>query len=306
MRDAEPTDRSGASAADAVSMSSEPPRNSYGAGGAGSCSRRAALRIGASAALGIGMARPSRGAERSNAITIGFSTYGMKTMGVADSLRTLGRIGYEGVELALMPGWPAEPKLLSSADRRGLHKQREDLGLRLDGLMLNVAPTESGAAARAVLDQFAAAAKLGRDLAGDVPVPIETVLGGRPNQWDDRKDAMARGLETWARWAEKDDSLIAIKAHVSGAMNTPERAEWLRRRVDSPVIKFNYDYSHFGLRAIPFEESMRLMIPNTVFIHAKDYIGVAEKFCHRRPVLPTRLRPGKKQYVGRLAGSRAF
>jgi sugar phosphate isomerase/epimerase len=64
--------------------------------------------------------------------------------------------------------------------------------------------------------------------------------------------------------------MIAIKAHIGGAMDTPEKAEWLRARVGSERIKFNYDYSHFGLQGIPLEPSVRLMMPNTVFVHVKD------------------------------------
>jgi len=39
-----------------------------------------------------------------------------------------------------------------------------------------------------------------------------------------------------------------------------------------------YDYSHFELQGIGMEESMKLLLPRTRFIHVKDSTGDAAKF----------------------------
>ena len=80
-----------------------------------------------------------------------------------------------------------------------------------------------------------------------------------------------------ARVAEAARTVIAIKAHVGGAVHTPEAALWLWRQADSPWIKLAYDYSHFQLRSFSLEQSLRAMAPQTAFIHVKDSRGDAAR-----------------------------
>ncbi len=78
--------------------------------------------------------------------------------------------------------------------------------------------------------------------------------------------------------AEKEKTTITIKAHVGSAVNSPERLLWLLEQVKSPAIQVAYDYSHFELQDIDMEESMKLLLPRTKFIHVKDSVGEPGKF----------------------------
>src|SRR6476620_6557576 len=77
-------------------------------------------------------------------IGLATGTYGMKTMSTADALHTLAEIGYDGVQLCFISGWPADPAKLSAGDRRELRKQVADSGLALpailESLPYNAAP----------------------------------------------------------------------------------------------------------------------------------------------------------------------
>jgi hypothetical protein len=107
--------------------------------------RRDLLRAGA-AALGSGLLSPIRTArgeaDRSGKpagrLALGFSLYGMKTLSLDAGLAACAKIGYDAVELAAMPDWPAAPAKLSPDDRRRLRKQLDDLGLALPALMENL------------------------------------------------------------------------------------------------------------------------------------------------------------------------
>lgn len=216
--------------------------------------------------------------EKPATIPLGFSLYGMKSLKLADGVRSCAEIGYDCIELALLPGYPTEPKLLSADDRRTLRQQIADRGLILAALMENLAEPADDKQHRANLDRLKAAAELGHTLSPKVPPLIETILGGKPAQWDQVKDKMAERLRAWAETAAAAKTIIAIKPHVANALHTPEAALWLGKQVNSPWIKLAYDYSHLQLRKLALAETVRDLVPQSAFIHVKDARGSAEKF----------------------------
>lgn len=223
-------------------------------------------------------AQAAPAAEPAARVRFGFSLYGMKSLPTADALKACATIGYDGVELALMPGWPTEPKGLSAADRRDLRQRVADSGLALLGLMENLTEPAEDAAHRTNLDRLKAAAELGQVLAPQAPPVIETVLGNKPAQWEQVKEQLAQRLRAWAEVAAAAKTVIAVKPHVGNALHTPEAATWLLRQVDSPWLKLAYDYSHFVLRGLPLRETLAALVPHSVFIHVKDARGSADKF----------------------------
>lgn len=236
--------------------------------------RRQFLQHAATAAALAAFAPASRAAG--SGISLGFSLYGMKTVPVDEALRTCAEIGYRNVELALNPGFPTEPKLLSVDARKNLRSQLAASRLDVSALMLNLSLTANDDAHAKNLDAIKAAARLAADLA--LPQPIaETVLGGKPAEWDNVKDRMAERLQSWAA-ASAGKLTLAVKAHVGSAVNSPERLLWLIGKANSPAIKVAYDYSHFQLAGIPLADSLKALLPQTKFIHLKDATGDAKKF----------------------------
>src|SRR3954454_10811660 len=151
--------------------------------------------------------------------TLGFSLYGMKTVPLAEALKACAQIGYRHVELALNAGWPTEPKILSADARKDLRRQLDSLHLGVSALMLNMSLAVDDAGMAKSGDSIKEAAQLAHDLFPEKPPLIETVLGGKPAEWDQLKDRMAAHLKSWAATAESADIVIAIKAHVGSAVN---------------------------------------------------------------------------------------
>ena len=85
-------------------------------------------------------------------------------------------------------------------------------------------------------------------------------------------------LKSWAAAAAKGGIILAVKAHVGSAVNSPERLLWLLQKVDSQSVKVAYDYSHFKVQGIDLEDSVKALLPHTRFIHVKDVSGDAKKF----------------------------
>jgi len=230
-------------------------------------------------ALGLAaLPRLASAAASPSSISLGFSLYGMKTLPLDVALKTCAEIGYSHVELALNAGYPSEPQVFTAEARQATSAQLRTLKLDLPCLMLNISLTADNKAHAAAMQSIADAAQLARDLNPANPAIIETVLGGKPATWEQQKAGMAARLQDWAAAAEKAKTVITIKAHVGSAVNSPERLLWLLEQVKSPAIQVAYDYSHFELQGIDMEESMKLLLPRTKFIHVKDSVGAPGKF----------------------------
>lgn len=212
--------------------------------------------------------------------TLGFSLYGMKTLPIDEALRTCAEIGYRDVEPALLAGYDTEPKRVSAARRKEIRSLADGLGLRIPCLMENIRPAVDDAAQAENFEKIARAADLAHAWKPADPAPaiIETVLGGKPADWPKFREPLLAGLAKWADAAKKHDVVIAIKAHVSGAMHTPEDTLGVVRELNSPHIRAAYDFSHFERQGMDLEKSLRTLAPETVFVHVKDNRKADGKF----------------------------
>jgi inosose dehydratase len=202
----------------------------------------------------------------------------MKTLPLDVALTTCAEIGYTHVEFSLNAGYATEPSKFTSAAQRAAVAKLSELKLSLPCMMVLMNLTADDSAHRQSLELISVAGKLAHALIPAAPPILETVLGGSPAKWDEQKAGMVDRLRDWAAAAEQAKTVIAIKAHVSSAVNSPERLLWLLEQVPSPAIQVAYDYSHFELQGIGLEDSLKLLLPRTRFIHVKDSTGTAAKF----------------------------
>lgn len=215
--------------------------------------------------------------EAPRTIGLGFSLYGMKSVELAAALKALAEIGYDCTELPVMPDWPADSAQFSAAARRELRGELARRGMRLSALMENLPATGDDAQHRANLERLKRAAKLARDLAPEQPAAgqpaaplIETILGGKPGEFDAVKDKLAERLRGWAEVAANAKIVVAVKAHVGNATQRPEQLLWLLEQVASPWLRAAYDYSHFELQNLEMQATTDKLLPKSAFIHVKD------------------------------------
>jgi len=221
---------------------------------------------------------PVLGRAAESAITLGYSLYGMKTVPLDEALKTCAEIGYQHVEFALNAGWPTEPKILDAAARQALGEKLASLKLGVSGLMLNMSLPVNDTVHAQNLAALKEAAQFAHDLNPAAPPLIETVLGGKPAEWDKLKDQMAARLRSWAATAAAANITLAIKAHVGSAVNSPERLLWLLEQAPSSALCVAYDYSHFEVQGLDLTKTLDPLFPRTRFIHVKDTAGDATKF----------------------------
>jgi sugar phosphate isomerase/epimerase len=220
----------------------------------------------------------ARGALRNDtSLKLGYSLYGMRQVPLDEALQHCARIGYQAVELALMPGWPCEPAVLQVDDRVRIRKRIAELKLELPALMENLPINGDDATHRAQLERLKASCQLAHDLKGERPPIIETILGGKDGEWMQLRDLFVRRLGDWDRIARESQTVICIKPHRMGAMNRPEQANWLLEQLNSPWLKLVYDYSHFQHRDMTIADTVRALRASIQFVHVKDTIIEAGK-----------------------------
>ena len=209
-------------------------------------------------------------------LPLGFSLYAMRDFRIGDAVEYCARLGYEAIEITLNEGYPTEPAKFGPGDRAQLAFQLRDLDVTLPAMMERILLTADDAEHARNLEKIRLAAQLGHDVAPQSPPVLETVLGGKPAQWNELKEPMAERLADWAKVAAEADQTIALKAHVGGAAHLPEHILWLLRQVRSRHIRAAYDFSHFQLRGLDMRGSLRDLLPETVFVHVKDARGTPE------------------------------
>lgn len=213
----------------------------------------------------------------------GFSLYGMKSLPLTKAIATCEEIGYDSVELPAMVDWPGAAETLSTEDRKRLRSQLDAIPMKLSAIMENLPLLAERSIHEKNLDRLKKAAELAQDLDPKTPPPIETVMGGKPGEWEKVKQQMVERLGAWAEALAGSPSKLALKAHVSGAAHRPEHIQWLLQQVNHPSLKAAFDFSHFQLRGLDLTECWNALEKDVVFIHIKDSIGDLDKF---RFVLP--------------------
>jgi len=120
------------------------------------------------------------------------------------------------------------------------------------------------------LERIRRAAGLGHDISPEKPPILQSVLGGKPSEWEATKQKMASRLTDWAGTAKKCGIQIAVKSHIGSASDTPEKLIWLLDQVKSPALSAIYDYGHFQLLDLDLGNTLNVLLPRASFITVKD------------------------------------
>ena len=70
----------------------------------------------------------------------------------------------------------------------------------------------------------------------------------RLGSFDEVKQQFVERLGEWSRVMAAAKVKLAVKAHISNAMQRPEQLAWVLEQVNSPWLTAAYDYSHFELQ----------------------------------------------------------
>ncbi len=203
-------------------------------------------------------------------LTLSIGTYSFKGRPLDEAIGVIAGLGYDGIEIAVQPGYGAEPETLTPARRTEIRRRLDGEGLTLTALMENLPPAADDARHRENMDRLRRVLDLSRDLRPAAPPLMQTVLGG--GTWEEKRNLFRDRLGDWLAVADAAKIVIAIKPHRGGGMSRPEEAVWLIRQLGNPWLRMVYDYSHYAFRDMPLNETLRTALPYTAHVAVKDAV----------------------------------
>jgi inosose dehydratase len=206
---------------------------------------------------------------------LGYSTWGMPTVPVDVAMRHLAQLGFDGIELTVIPRYTTELSTLDSDERKRVADLLKKYHLALPAIAAHSSLLETDLEAHAQnVWRLKGAIDLAVDLAqGDAVPAINTTPGGKPNQWANRKQLLVERTSELVEYAQSRGVTIAMEPHVGAIIDTPDKMIELLKLVGSPNLKVNFDISHFDIVGMTIEETVAALAPHAVHAHIKDQRG---------------------------------
>jgi sugar phosphate isomerase/epimerase len=206
---------------------------------------------------------------------LSYSTWGMPHVPIDVAVAHCAALGFDGLEMTVIPGWSTDAATLGASARRRIRALYDDHGLDLCGLSGNTPLLDGDPAEhQANMNRFRGYL----DLATELQHPgerltVTTTSGGAPADWDEVKHTLADRFGALARYAERLGVVVGMEPHVGAALHRPDQVVWLLDQVDSPALTIHFDISHFNVQGMPMEETVPPLAPRSLHTHVKDERG---------------------------------
>ena len=127
---------------------------------------------------------------------LGYSTWGMPTVQIEEAIPFLARLGYDGVELTVIPGWTTELSTLGRSERQTIKRLCQEHHLDLPAIAAHSSLLETDKEQYAAnMQRLQGAVGLALDLtSGEEPPAVNTTPGGRPDEWESVTDLLVDRL----------------------------------------------------------------------------------------------------------------
>lgn len=206
---------------------------------------------------------------------LGYSLWAMPDVPIDVSLPHLAGLGYDAVEIVVLPRFSTALAKMDATARRRIPGLLKKHGLTLSAVNYYTALLEPDPA---IWAGHLAAIKETIDLAvewtqGDEPPVVISGVGGQPGELPARMAEVIDRAGAIAEHAAGRGVIVALEPHIGAAIETPDLMAEVLDRIDSPSIRVNFDISHFNVMGIPIAESVTKMLPYTAHTHVKDERG---------------------------------
>jgi sugar phosphate isomerase/epimerase len=209
----------------------------------------------------------------SSSMSLSFSTWGMPLVPIDVAVAHCAALGFDGLEMTVIPGWATDAATLDTAARRRIRRLYDDHRLALCGLSGN---TPLLADDPADLERFRGYL----DLAAELQKPgerltVTTTSGGAPEDWNTARETLADMFGQLAAHAHRAGVIVGMEPHVGAALHLPGQALWLLEQINSPALTVHFDISHFNVQGMAMEPVIAQLAPHSAHTHVKDERGIA-------------------------------
>ncbi|MFC1526291.1 sugar phosphate isomerase/epimerase family protein [Candidatus Latescibacterota bacterium] len=211
---------------------------------------------------------------------LAYGTWGMPMLPIDTAVEHLAKLGFDGVEIAVIRGFTTELDTLDAAERQRIRQLVDQHGLYLTAVAghQSLLARDEDAHAEA-WRRLTGSVDLCVDWAGpDGPPPLVSVVGTGPGDWESHRDFILERLGTLVDYCASRQVVLALEPHVGDGMTELPKVLELMRLVDSPWCRLNFDISHFEVVGIPTADTVAALTPYAVHTHVKDQRGLAPDF----------------------------
>ena len=211
---------------------------------------------------------------------IGYSTWGMPTVPIDTAISHIADLGFDGIELTIIPRFTTELSALDAAERKRIAALLKQHNLALPAIAAHSSLLETDPDAHEKnMWRLKGGVDLAVELAQKDELPaVNTTPGGKSEEWEIKKDFLAERVGELVDYGASQGVTIAMEPHIGAIIDTPEKVLELLEIVNSPYLKVNFDISHFEIIGMPTEETVSALVPVSAHTHVKDQRGIAPDF----------------------------
>lgn len=214
---------------------------------------------------------------------LGYSTWGMPDLPIDTALAHLGGLGFDAVEIGVLPRFSTALENLDSSEVMRILHLLEEHNLLLSAVSAYLSMMEPDPDRFAENERYVQrTVDLAADMAeksGQLARPQEPVVisgfGGKPGDLETFQPLLVERLNALGDYAQRRGVTVALEHHVGAAVETPDQTVSIMQQVESPAIRVNFDISHFNVIGVPIDESVAKVAPYAAHTHVKDERGLA-------------------------------